>query len=47
MADVAIEMVKTSIDSFVRRDIELVKKVISYDDKVDELFDIIKDELVD
>lgn len=47
MADVAINMVKTSIDSFVRRDIELVKKVIAYDDKVDELFDIIKNELVD
>ncbi|CCQ98268.1 Phosphate transport system protein PhoU homolog [[Clostridium] ultunense Esp] len=47
MAEGAIKMVKNSIDSFVRRDIELVKEVILYDDTVDQLFDIIKNELVD
>lgn len=47
MAEAAIKMVKISIDSFVRKDIELVKEVISYDDTVDQLFDIIKNELVD
>ncbi|WP_272879088.1 phosphate signaling complex protein PhoU [Clostridium sp. Cult2] len=47
MAEAAIIMVKNSIDSFVRKDIELVKEVISYDDTVDQLFDIIKNELVD
>ena len=46
MADATIKMVKESIDSFVRKDLELVEKVIKYDDVVDELFDIIKDELI-
>lgn len=47
MAEATIKMVKSSIDSFVNRDIILVKKVIAYDDTVDELFDIIKNELVE
>lgn len=47
MAETTIKMVKNSIDSFVRRDIKLVKEVILWDDEVDELFDIIKDELID
>lgn len=47
MAEATIKMVKNSIDSFVNRDIILVKKVIAYDDIVDELFDIIKNELVE
>lgn len=47
MADVTIKMVKSSIDSFVKKDLELVKKVIKLDDEVDELFDIIKNELIE
>lgn len=47
MAEATIKMVKNSIDSFVNKDIILVKKVIAYDDIVDELFDIIKNELVE
>ncbi len=47
MADIAIKMVKYSIDSFVNKDIELIKKVVLMDDQVDDLFDIIKNELVD
>lgn len=47
MADVAIKMVKSSIDSFVKRDTELVKVVIKLDDEVDELFNIVKNELID
>lgn len=47
MAQATIKMVKDSIDSFVRKDLELAKEVIFYDDKVDELFDIIKNELID
>lgn len=46
MAEATIKMVKESIDSFVRKDLELAERVIKYDDKVDELFDIIKGELV-
>lgn len=47
MAEIAIKMVKYSIDSFVNKDIELIKKVVLMDDQVDDLFDIIKNELVD
>ncbi|MBC8587371.1 phosphate signaling complex protein PhoU [Paratissierella segnis] len=46
MAEATIKMVKESIDAFVKRDLELVIDVIAYDDVVDELFDIIKNELI-
>lgn len=39
-------MVKKSIDAFVNHDIDLAYEVIKFDDKVDHLFDIIKDELI-
>lgn len=47
MGKFTIEMVTTSINAFVDKDLILAKKVIALDDKVDSLFDIIKDELVD
>jgi phosphate transport system protein len=47
MAQETTKMVKESIDAFVKRDLELVQKVIKYDDKVDELFNTIKDELIE
>lgn len=46
MAQECIKMVRESIDAFVSMDLELVDKVISYDENVDNLFAIIKDELV-
>lgn len=46
MAAAAIKMVTDSIDSFVKKDIELARSVMKYDDKVDNLFDCVKDELV-
>jgi phosphate transport system protein len=46
MAKAAIKMVTDSVQSFVNKDIELVKKVISYDDVVDELFVNVKKELI-
>lgn len=46
MADATIKMVRDSIDAFVKRDIELAKSVIYYDDIVDDLFTVIKDELI-
>lgn len=46
MARAAIQMVTDSVDSFVKKDIDLAKAVISHDDIVDELFDKIKDELI-
>ncbi len=46
MAEATIYMVKKSIDAFVNHDIDLAYQVINFDDKVDHLFDIIKDELI-
>ena len=47
MAEATMYMVTKSIDAFVRKDIELAKKVIDYDDVVDDLFVAIKDELIE
>lgn len=47
MAKEVIRMTNESIDSFVRRDLSLAKKVIEDDDVVDELFLQIKKELID
>ncbi len=38
MADKAKKMVNSSIDSYVKQDVELAKKVCASDDEVDELF---------
>lgn len=46
MAAAAIKMVTDSVDSFVKKDIDLARAVMDYDDKVDNLFNCIKDELV-
>lgn len=46
MAKATIEMVDNSIESFVKSDIDLAHKVIKSDDKVDELFDKVKCELI-
>lgn len=46
MAKEAIKMVTDSIDSFVKKDLELAHAVIAYDDVVDNYFTQIKNELV-
>lgn len=46
MASAAIKMVTDSINAFVRRDIEIAKAVIKYDDVVDDYFDKIKPLLI-
>ena len=46
MATAATKMVTDSIDSFVKKDITLVKAVMAYDDVVDGLFDKVKTELI-
>lgn len=46
MAKATIKMVKNSVDAYVRRDLELVNQVIKYDDVVDELFNVVKNELI-
>ncbi len=47
MARATIKMVTDSVDSFVKKDIEMAKSVIQYDDIVDSLFIRVKDELTD
>jgi len=47
MAEAAIRMVSGSVDAFVKKDLALARSVIDMDDIVDDLFDVIKDELID
>ena len=46
MAIAATKMVTDSVESFVKKDVELARAVMAYDDKVDNLFNCVKDELV-
>ena len=43
----AIQMVRTSLDAFVKKDLALVHEVMAMDDAVDALFVTIKDELIE
>ena len=45
MAETTINMVTGSVDAYVKQDLELVKEVIAMDDKVDELFLEVRDEI--
>jgi phosphate transport system protein len=47
MAAATVKMVSNSIDAFVAKDLDLAISVIEYDDVVDELFNTIKNELVE
>lgn len=47
MADSVIRMLTNAVSAFVRRDASLACKVEQMDDKVDELFQTVKKELVD
>lgn len=47
MADATTKMLKESIDAFVNTDLDLAKAVISYDDVVDNLFTVVKNELIE
>ena len=47
MADLTMAMVTESIEAFVNKDLKLARKVISKDDDVDELFMLIKNELIE
>lgn len=46
MARAVIRMVTDSVDSFVKRDLDLARAVYAADDKVDALFDQVKQELI-
>ena len=43
----AIAMVRGSLDAYVNKDLDLARKVMGLDDAIDQLFDIVKDELID
>ena len=43
----AIAMVRSSLDAYVNKDLDLARKVMGMDDAIDQLFDIVKDELID
>lgn len=47
MAEATIKMVTESVEAFVQRDLVLAKEVIAYDDVVDNLFNVIKNEVID
>ena len=47
MAHEAVKMVTDSVDSFVKRDLDLARKVIAYDDVVDDWFSKMKKEVID
>ena len=47
MAEAAICMVKGSLDAFVRKDLAMAGKVIDMDDEIDDLFTVIRDELIE
>jgi len=46
MAGYAIEMVKDGVQSYINRDLSLARSLDKRDDKVDELFDTIRQELI-
>jgi len=47
MAAEASKMVTESIEAFVKKDLDLAREVMRYDDKVDDLFDSVRNELVE
>jgi phosphate transport system protein len=47
MAEETMKMVNKSIEAFVKKDLKLAEEVIAYDDVVDNLFIVIKGELID
>ena len=46
MADAAIAMVTGSLDAYVNKDLALAKRVMQMDDIIDDLFDVVKNELI-
>lgn len=46
MAEATIKMVTESVDSFVKKDLDIARQVIQYDDVVDDLFTKVKEELI-
>lgn len=47
MGELAMKMVRESVNSFINNDTSLADEVIALDDKMDELFVIVKEELIE
>ena len=47
MGNLAIKMVRESVNSFINNDAKLADEVIALDDKMDDLFDTVKTELIE
>ncbi|MCL2227474.1 MAG: phosphate signaling complex protein PhoU [Oscillospiraceae bacterium] len=47
MAEATSKMVKESIEAYVKMDLKLAQQVIDYDDVVDDLFDNVRNDLVE
>ena len=47
MAAAAIRMVNGSIDAYVKKDLALAREIIEMDDIIDDLFTVVKDELIE
>ena len=47
MAAAAIRMVTGAVDAFVKRDLSLARQIIEMDDVIDDLFDVVKYELIE
>ena len=47
MGNLAVKMVRESVNSFINNDAKLADEVIALDDKMDELFDTVKTELIE
>ena len=47
MAEASIRMVTGSLDAYVNKDVDLARKVMAMDDIIDQLFDVVKNELID
>lgn len=47
MAEAAIRMVTGSIDAYIKKDLNLVKQIIKMDDIIDDLFIVVKNELIE
>ena len=46
MGQKAIRMVRGSLDAYVNKDLALAQSVMAMDDEIDELFSVVKDELI-
>ena len=46
MSEAAKKMVTEAVDSYVKKDLKLAKKVMEDDDQVDKLFDEVKQDLI-